>query len=716
MRIVFIDPTSHVSLVPGDLKALQSFLTTAGPQLLHVVSNIDSNESLIRECIPSALIDSWTTLENGTARKLAWEATQIAHARAADLIISVGWDYRLHLSGNAIWGARNVAFLIRGDVPHLDDNRMRARKSVIAESAALVCVPTHVRDATDFASLVPPGRLVDENGALRNAEGVAWCSLTGSSSAHWADVALVNSGQHAAIVAAAGALWVTPGSVTSIDGEDGRGARERDYAQASEVRSGCGAGVTEIRLANYGRDDSPKAVRRDAWNFLQFARIWKIKCLITDNAALTLYCSTHPDLAKYVAFFVRPQVVEDARDDPGSAAWRLVSSAVPLITATRSDLYDLERLIPESAPRTSSLDLSASGELEGLESYCARWGVIAPTTISKSALKVVVAGHDFKFAQHLIRSLFVDSRVELIVDHWPTQHGGGAVERGILLEWADVVWVEFASTAATWYSEHIGSGTRLIVRVHGYEVEGAWGDQIVFPAVSTVVFVSDHLQRAAQDRWPLFPDQCVVIPNSIDSEHFDRPKTPSAAFTVGMLGWLPALKRPDLALELLRELRARDPRFSLSMKGSFPTAASWFLDSSAEWALYASFAEDLRADEKIFEAVSFEQPGQDVAQWLSSVGWILSLSDRESFHLAAVEGMASGAVPVVLSREGATDIFPDSHVHETVESAADFIYHSIESGAFAGDSDDVRDVAKLFDVGQIRNHWLELLLESKVSK
>ena len=43
------------------------------------------------------------------------------------------------------------------------------------------------------------------------------------------------------------------------------------------------------------------------------------------------------------------------------------------------------------------------------------------------------------------------------------------------------------------------------------------------------------------------------------------------------------------------------------------------------------------------------QFGPDVGTWLRRIGFILSTSDDESFHLAPAEGMASGAVPVIRS-------------------------------------------------------------------
>ena len=45
--------------------------------------------------------------------------------------------------------------------------------------------------------------------------------------------------------------------------------------------------------------------------------------------------------------------------------------------------------------------------------------------------------------------------------------------------------------------------------------------------------------------------------------------------------------------------------------------------------------------------VALEPFGADMGSWLRKVGFVLSPSTSESFHLAPVEGMASGSIPIV---------------------------------------------------------------------
>ena len=51
--------------------------------------------------------------------------------------------------------------------------------------------------------------------------------------------------------------------------------------------------------------------------------------------------------------------------------------------------------------------------------------------------------------------------------------------------------------------------------------------------------------------------------------------------------------------------------------------------------------------------------------WLRRIGFVLSTSDDESFHVAPAEGMASGAVPVIRHWPGAETIYDTRWIRET---------------------------------------------------
>ncbi|MCI6411315.1 glycosyltransferase, partial [Schaalia hyovaginalis] len=101
----------------------------------------------------------------------------------------------------------------------------------------------------------------------------------------------------------------------------------------------------------------------------------------------------------------------------------------------------------------------------------------------------------------------------------------------------------------------------------------------------------------------------------------------------------------------------------------------------------------------------------DVANWLRGIGWVLSPSTEESFHLAPAEGMASGAVPVIWDRPGAAGTFGQEWI---VEDSADRIAEFI--GGVARDEQRFHDLQERavaaiarYDRGKIIATWFSLI-------
>ena len=112
-----------------------------------------------------------------------------------------------------------------------------------------------------------------------------------------------------------------------------------------------------------------------------------------------------------------------------------------------------------------------------------------------------------------------------------------------------------------------------------------------------------------------------------------------------MIGIAPALKRMDLALDVLARLRRDDPRYQLFVKTKLPWEYQWIWDVHAEREAFDDILRRMQIDPALRGAVTFDGFGPDVPGWLRRIGWVLSTSDGESFHLAPADGMASGPSP-----------------------------------------------------------------------
>jgi glycosyltransferase involved in cell wall biosynthesis len=250
-----------------------------------------------------------------------------------------------------------------------------------------------------------------------------------------------------------------------------------------------------------------------------------------------------------------------------------------------------------------------------------------------------------------------------------------------LVQWADVVFCEWCSPVAIWYSRNKRPGQRLVVRLHRMELYNDWTEHVDIDNVNQVVCVSPHYARLtlAKTGWPA--DKVVCIPNYVDAFDLDRPKLPGARFGIGFIGIVPARKRLDLAFDVLERLRRRDPRYTLFVKSKMPWDYPWNWRRKQERDSIRALLGRVQATPVLREAVVFDKHGPDVSAWLRKIGFVLSTSDDESFHVGPAEGMCSGALPSLLPWPGSETIYDRRWIHDDVDAMADDI-HSTASGSW----------------------------------
>ncbi|GAA2663211.1 glycosyltransferase [Streptomyces vastus] len=325
-------------------------------------------------------------------------------------------------------------------------------------------------------------------------------------------------------------------------------------------------------------------------------------------------------------------------------------------------------------------------------------------------LRVGVAGHDLKFLTRLLDHFRALPGLDVRIDAWPAlaRHDPAASKE--LADWADVVFVEWCGPAAVWYSRHKRRGSRLVVRLHRFELTGPWPRQVDIDAVDRVVCVSPQYARSTREHtgWP--ESKITVIPNWVDTAQLDRPKVPGARFRLGMIGIVPSLKRLDLGLDVLEKLRAQDRRWHLSVKSKPPWDYWWIWNKPEERAHYDAVLRRVQTSPLLEGAVVFDAFGPDVPSWLRRIGHVLSTSDLESFHLATAESMASRAVPALLPWAGADEIYDRQWIHDSPEAMADAIADlGPDDWQSAGELARTQ-VRNSFSLERVAQDWAELLV------
>jgi glycosyltransferase involved in cell wall biosynthesis len=399
----------------------------------------------------------------------------------------------------------------------------------------------------------------------------------------------------------------------------------------------------------------------------------------------------------------------------------LLGANYPLFANTEEEVVDVLAQAADPATytkaRTACLEAARGFTLEAAAGRLRRYlhQAFPPAPDGAPArTRVVVAGHDLKFFTRLLDHLRSLPGVEVRVDAWPALGTHDPKVSRELAEWADVIVCEWCGPNAIWYSEwlkkHGRPDQRLIVRLHRFELYGAWPGRLDINAVHKIVCVSPHYADLTRKMtgWP--DDKIVVIPNWVDDAQFDRAKLPGAQHHLGLIGMAPWRKRLDLAVDVLEELRRHDPRFTLFVKGKLPWDLPWIWNRSEERELFEALFRRIRRSPSLASAVVFDPSGPDVASWLRRVGFVLSTSDDESFHLAPAEGMASGAVPALLNWPGSDGIYDRHWIHEDTAAMAAEIGRIVAVGRWDEERERARaELRKSYALDLVSDQWGELV-------
>ncbi|MGE5292330.1 MAG: hypothetical protein ACM3ML_35115 [Micromonosporaceae bacterium] len=396
----------------------------------------------------------------------------------------------------------------------------------------------------------------------------------------------------------------------------------------------------------------------------------------------------------------------------------------PLFANSREDVVevvarcaadpDVAKLAAEKTGAAAA-GFSLDRAVERLRGYLDRaFGTAVPSSAAPSGktgtgkLRVVVAGHDLRFFTRIIEYLERAPDVEFRLDHWRALAEHDQAESDALAQWADVVICEWCGPNAIWYSRHKRRGSRLLVHLHRFELYSRYVNEVDISAIDQVVCVSPHYARLTMEKtgWPA--EKVVTVPNWLDTSQLDRPKLEGARHHLGIIGVVPSRKRLDLALDVLAELRRDDERFMLFVKSTMPWDHWWIWKKADERAHYEQAAHRIQRDPLLRGGVVFDPAGPDVPAWLRRVGYVLSTSDDESFHVAPAEGMASRAVPVLRNWPGVETIYDKRWIHATTADMAASIGAMTEA-EWLSTGELARQHAQPFSISRVCAAWEGLL-------
>lgn len=327
--------------------------------------------------------------------------------------------------------------------------------------------------------------------------------------------------------------------------------------------------------------------------------------------------------------------------------------------------------------------------------------------------KILFAGHDLKFATSIINYFELKQEYEVAIDQW-TGHAVHDEEHSLkCLRWADVVVCEWGLGNAVWYSHNKLPNQKLIVRMHLQEVNTNYPNEFNLENIDKIIAISPYVYEEFYRVFKFPRGMMTMIYNVVDTEKFDIPKVKNSKYNLGFVGMSPKRKRLDLAVDILEKLWHEDNRYKLYIKGKRPEEYSWLWNKDEEREYYEEIYK--RIDKSPWKNnVIFDGFGTDIPGWFTKIGFILSTSDFESFHLSPSEGMASGAYPIIRRWDGSNTIYPEEYLFDSVNACVEQIQIINSHKSTTKSSNQTKAyVEENFSVNKITREW-EALINSLI--
>ncbi len=249
------------------------------------------------------------------------------------------------------------------------------------------------------------------------------------------------------------------------------------------------------------------------------------------------------------------------------------------------------------------------------------------------------------------------------------------------IEWADIIWFEWADVLAVSLTNHpkgILNDKYVICRLHSGESFTNLPKQINWSVVDNVIFVAEHIRNINELLTPVIKSTTIsIIPNGINLDNW-KFRTREKGFDIAYVGSINYKKGSIFLPHLLNAVYNVDKRYRLHVAGEIqdPRYSFYFKQMVKDMGLSNSFLMYGKVD--------------DIDTWLEDKNYIISASLLESQQLGICEAMAKGIKPVIHNFVGARSIYPEKYIWNSIPDFVRLVqevdYDSREYRDFIGDT------------------------------
>lgn len=215
----------------------------------------------------------------------------------------------------------------------------------------------------------------------------------------------------------------------------------------------------------------------------------------------------------------------------------------------------------------------------------------------KDTYTILFAGHNFHFIQPLIDYYTHKTNHNIVIDHWSGHNIHNEPHSKNMITQTDIIVCEWCLGNSVWYSEHVQSHQQLYIHFHRMELELDYMHKVKWDQVHSVIGIAPHVIDTLKSTIKNTP--ITYIPNVLSIEPDYVKKDDSAIFTIGVLGYIPKLKRIDIAIRLYQTYKKKDSRYRLWIMGKSPKEVKWLQQRPAEMTYFNSIQSIIDNDDNI---------------------------------------------------------------------------------------------------------------------
>ena len=286
-----------------------------------------------------------------------------------------------------------------------------------------------------------------------------------------------------------------------------------------------------------------------------------------------------------------------------------------------------------------------------------------------SKKRLLVNGYDLKFIEPALKYLENDYAIK--IDKW-ANHNEHDVQKSLdLLNWADDILCEWLLGNSVWYSQRKMSHQKLIIRAHKFELTRDFGTQVNYDNVDGIIAVSYYFLELFCNTFNIAREKMILLGNYVETDIYSEIKPEGFSYNIAIVGYMPQWKGLLKGLEIIRMLKEHDEKFKLYLIGNNYKEVDWVWNSPKEREYFRE-CENYIQENNLESSIIF-QGWTDRSELFNDIGYVISVSDIESFHLAPAEGLVASTLAFLLNWDGVEYVYPQQIIFNNINEIKDMI-------------------------------------------